>query len=69
MVITDINGGFKTNTEIIGLDSFAEYTLLSVDGVNANNKMVTINSSVNPANATINSAYTIVTTVTEYNSD
>jgi len=69
MVITDIDGRFKTNTEIIGLDSFAEYTLLSVQGANANNKMVTINSYVNPANATINSAYTIETTVTEYNSD
>jgi hypothetical protein len=69
MVVTEINGDFRSNTEIIGLDSFAEYTLLSYAGANANNKMVTINSYPEPANATINSAYTIVTTVTEYNSD
>jgi hypothetical protein len=69
MIVSDIVGDFRTNTEIIGLDSFAEYTLASFDTANANGKMVTINTKTNPANATINSTYTIVTTVTEYNSD
>jgi hypothetical protein len=69
MVVTDINGVFRTNTEIIGMDSFAEYTLKSFDSANANSMMVNINSYVNPANATSNSAYTIETTITEYHSD
>jgi hypothetical protein len=69
MIVSDVVGDFRTNTEIIGLDSFAEYTLSSFDTANANGKMVTINTRVNPANATVNSTYTIETTVTEYNSD
>jgi hypothetical protein len=69
MLVTDINGIFKTNTEIIGLDSFAEYNLASFDSANANNMMVKIHSYVNPANATSNSTYTIETTITEYHSD
>ena len=69
LLVTDINGIFKSNTEIIGLDSFAEYNLVSFDSANANSMMVNINSYVNPANATSNSAYTIKTTITEYHSD
>jgi len=67
--VSEINGIFRTNTAIIGLDSFAEYDLLSFDSANANNMLVKIHSYVNPANATSNSTYTIDTTITEYHSD
>ncbi|NBP01590.1 MAG: hypothetical protein EBU90_15945 [Proteobacteria bacterium] len=69
MIVTDITGNFRSNTEIIGFDSFAEYTLESFDVSNANGKMITVNSYTNPANATSNSTYSIVTTVTEYNGE
>lgn len=65
MKVSNINGNFRTNTEIIGLDSFAQYNLLSFDTANSNGKVVIVNSYVDPTNATVNSAYTIVSTVTE----
>lgn len=67
--VTNMNGIFRANTAIIGLDSFAEYDLISLDTANANNMLVKIHSYVNPANATSNSTYTIETTITEYHSD
>ncbi len=69
LIVTDVNGIFRTNTEVIGLDSFAEHNLLSFDSANANSMMVKIHSYTNPANAASNSTYTIETTITEYHSD
>jgi hypothetical protein len=65
ITISGVDGNFRTNTDIIGIDSFAQYKLLSPDTANSNAKLVIINSYVNPANATINSTYSIVTTITE----
>jgi hypothetical protein len=62
--VKNLQGDFKSNTYLYGLDSQAEYTLDSI--ADSNVLMATANSIVVPFSANANSYYTVNTTITEY---
>ena len=63
LYVTNIQGNFVSNTEIIGDASNAEYTLESL--INANNKLATVTVTTNPTTANSNSHFVFVTDIKE----
>jgi len=63
LYVTNIQGNFVSNTEIVGDASNAEYTLQSI--INANNKLATVTVTTNPSNANSNSNFVFVTNIEE----
>lgn len=64
LIVTNIKGNFTSNTIVYGFDSFSEFNLENFTV--SNNKIITIETFVNPESANVNSEFIIETNITEY---
>ena len=65
LVVTNLEGNFKSNTTLVGASTQSEFTLKNF--TIANTWMATIDTKVTPNTATSNSTFSYVTTIQEHN--